>query len=125
VLTGFFGALWDGIQARFDAFLGWVEAAFAPIRRIIDAVNTGIGRAGQQAEPGPAQGQANARMANRAQRIEGWDAPVAGGAGGTGRAQLEGELRIGLAPGLVLERAGTDQPGLAVTGSQGAFLGRD
>lgn len=85
-----------------------------------------------------APAQAERARRNGARRIEGYDAeedgdapvargraaPVTGGRSQAPATQLLGNLRIDLAPGLVLRSAETNQPGVAVTGSQGPVLGR-
>lgn len=114
------------LRGDLEAILPVVRAVADFIQRIIGpGAGTAPNASSNPTMNAPAQSERMGRTGAR--RIEGFDddAPVTRGprAGG-GTTQLNGSLRIELAPGLVLQRAETNQPGVAVTGSQGPVLGR-
>lgn len=114
--------LWDGMQAKFDEVIAWFSGLG---KRLKDAIGTidivpdvswgdslkrfknlfGI-------DSGPPQ-PANSNTATPAQP------PLGRGAGLPAKQEFTGYVGIGLAPGLVITKAGSDTPAVSVGASKG------
>ncbi len=113
------------ILAPVTAVVEAIAAAFARAQQIASAVAGAFsrGQAAQGEQPAPAPGEGQRRMGSRG-ALGGFPpvpemAGAAAGPGGPARAELSGELRLVLPPGVRLEAANTDAPGLNVTSSGG------
>jgi phage-related protein len=126
-LTGWFNDIWNSIEGRLNRFVQTAQRILGPIIAIVDRIRAALPGGGSPAEgaaeaPPQVLGNVRARQGAGRAAVGGYYADPLPTGGGTAR--LNGNLQIGLEPGLVLRSADSDQPGVAVTGSQGPVLGR-